>query len=106
MNNNIYLIPANASRGKLILNIFRGIDLAVFLTGIAVTLIFFIFIPDMGIVTTLIKILPISVCSFLVVPVPFYHNVMCFIKDVYIFLVNRRVYYWKGWCVRSEYSEK
>ena len=28
------------------------------------------------------------------------------LKEMYLYLSNRRVYYWKGWCVRSEYSEK
>lgn len=104
--NNMYLIPANSKKGKLIFNVFRGIDLAVFLVGIAVSLIFFVAIPDSGLVTTIIKVLPISIAAFLVIPVPYYHNVMCFIKDIYLFLSNRRVYYWKGWCVRNEYEEK
>lgn len=104
--NNMYIIPANSKNGKLIFNIFRGIDLVVFLCGVGVSLLLFVAIQTTTMATTIIKILPISVCTFLVVPVPFYHNVMCFIKELYLFLVNRRVYYWKGWCVRSEYSEK
>ena len=104
--NNMYIIPANSKNGKLIFNIFRGIDLVVFLCGVGVSLLLFVAIQTTTMATTIIKILPISVCTFLVVPVPFYHNVMCFIKELYLFLANRIVYYWKGWCVRSEYSEK
>jgi hypothetical protein len=104
--NNMYIIPANSKNGKLIFNIFRGIDLVVFLCGVGVSLLLFVAIQATTMATTIIKILPISVCTFLVVPVPFYHNVMCFIKELYLFLASRRVYYWKGWCVRSEYSEK
>lgn len=104
--NNMYIIPANSKNGKLIFNIFRGIDLVVFLCGVGVSLLLFVAIQTTTMATTIIKILPISVCTFLVVPVPFYHNVMCFIKELYLFLASRRVYYWKGWCVRSEYSEK
>lgn len=104
--NNMYIIPANSKNGKLIFNIFRGIDLVVFLCGVGVSLLLFVAIQATTMTTTIIKILPICVCTFLVVPIPFYHNVMCFIKELYLFLANRRVYYWKGWCVRSEYSEE
>lgn len=104
--NNMYLIPANSKNGKLIFNIFRGIDLAVFLTGVAITLIFFLAIQTSTLATTIIKLLPIGIGAFLVLPIPYYHNVMCFIGDLYMFLVNRRVYFWKGWCVRNEFGEK
>jgi len=104
--NNMYIIPANSKKGQLIFNMFRGIDLAVFLIGVAITIVFFIAMGDTGLLGTVIKLLPICTCSFLVVPVPYYHNVMEFIKDMWIFISNRRVYLWKGWCVRSEYEEK
>lgn len=106
MNNRMYIIPANAKSGKLIFNIFRPIDLAVFLVGVALTIIFFFAIPGSGIISTIIKVLPILTGAFLCIPMAQYHNVMCFIKDVFDFLQNRRVYYWKGWCVRSEYKDE
>lgn len=102
--NNMYIIPANAKSGKLLFNIFRPVDLAIFLMGVALTLIFFLAITADNIVFTIIKLLPISVCGLLVVPIPYYHNVMCFIKDAFIFINSRRVYYWKGWCVRNEFK--
>ncbi len=102
---NMYLIPANTKKGKLLFNIFRPIDLIIFLVGLGITLVFFLAINSSTLITTIIKILPLSVCTFLVVPVPHYHNVLCLIKDVFAFYNNRRVYYWKGWCVRSEYRE-
>ena len=103
--NDLYLIPANTKSGKLLFNIFRGIDLVIALTGLALTLILFFAISSNEIVATIIKIVPVSVGALLVVPVPHYHNVLCFIKDAYSFYANRRVYKWKGWCVRSEYGE-
>ena len=103
--NNMYIIPANSKSGKLLFNIFRPIDLVIFLVGLGITLIFFLAIQDATLITTIIKILPVGVCAFLVVPIPHYHNVLCFIKDMLAFYNNRRVYYWKGWCVRSEYRE-
>jgi len=106
MNNNMYIIPANSKKGQLIFSMFRPIDLVVFGTGLGISLIFFLAINDNSLFFTIIKLLPISVCSFLVVPVPYYHNVMEFLKDIYLFLAGRRVYLWKGWCVRSEYGEE
>lgn len=104
--NNLYLIPANSKKGQLIFNMFRLIDLVVFLTGVVISLIFFVAISDNSLISTLIKLLPICTGGFLVVPVPNYHNVMMFIKDMYLFFTNRRVYLWKGWCVRDEYKEE
>ena len=104
MNSN-YLIPANSKKGKLIFNIFRGIDLTIFLLGVAITVIFFIAIRSDTLVATFIKVLPIGLGTFLVVPVANYHNVMCFIGDAIAFFMNRRVYKWRGWCVRSEFGE-
>ena len=103
--NNLYIIPANTKSGRLIFNIFRPIDLAIFLTGLAISLIFFLAIQDSTLIVTIIKILPLAIASFLVVPVPYYHNVLGFIKEVYMFLTQRRIYYWKGWCVKDEYKD-
>ena len=102
---NMYLIPANTKKGKLIFSLFRLIDLVIFLVGLAITFVFFLAINSSSLLATIIKILPVGVCSFLVVPVAHYHNVLCFIKDLLAFYNNRRVYYWKGWCVRSEFRE-
>lgn len=103
---NMYLIPANSKKGQLIFNLFRPIDLTVFLTGVGISLVFFVAISSNSILATVIKLLPISTGAFLVVPIPNYHNVMMFIRDAYLFLASRRVYLWKGWCVRDEYEEK
>ena len=87
--NNMYIIPANSKNGKLIFNIFRGIDLVVFLCGVGVSLLLFVAIQTTTMATTIIKILPISVCTFLVVPVPFYHKnafsqefLLCLVKNM------------------------
>lgn len=103
---NMYIIPANTKSGNLIFNIFRPVDLVIFLVGLAVTMIFFFAIPLDNIIGVIIKLLPIGVGTLLVVPIPHYHNVLCFIKDALDFYSNRRVYIWKGWCVKSEYTDK
>lgn len=102
----MYLIPANSKNGQLIFNFMRPIDLVVFLVGLALTIILFLAIENSDLVATIIKLIPIALGGFLVVPIPNYHNVMEFTKDAIKFMFNRRVYYWKGWCVRSEYGEE
>ena len=104
--NNMYIIPANTKNGKLIFNIFRPIDLGIALIGLFITLILFFAITSNDTWATIIKILPFGIGAILVVPIPNYHNVLCLLKDVWSFISNRRVYAWKGWCVRSEYGEK
>ena len=80
--------------------------MAIFALGIGLSIIFFIVLQDFNdLFSSLLKILPACLGGFLVVPVPNYHNVMEFIKDMLKFFFNRRVYRWRGWCVRSEYGE-
>ena len=105
--NNSYLIPANASRGKLILGFFRGIDLIVFGTGVGITLLLLmIFQNAMSDWKVAVAILaPALVTGFLVIPVPHQHNVMVFLENMYkYYFVNCNKYKWKGWC--SGYGEE
>jgi len=100
-NNNNYLIPANASRGKLILGFFRGIDLAIFGTGAGITL--FLMLVFQGSLTSwgvAIGVLsPALITGFLVLPIPYQHNILVLLTSIYkYFFVNRQTYYWKGWC--------
>lgn len=106
-NNNNYLIPANSNRGKLILGFFRGIDLAIFGTGAAIT--FILILAFQGMMTNWVVaigvIAPVAVTGFLVIPIPYQHNVLVFLTNVYnYFFVNRQKYYWKGWC--NKYGEE
>ncbi len=103
---NLYLIPANSKKGQLLFNLFRPVDLVVFLTGVALSIIFFLAINSSTIVATIIKLIPIAIGTLLVVPLPNYHNVMMFLGDMWEFFSRRRVYLWRGWCVRSEYGEE
>lgn len=106
-NNNNYLIPANANRGKLILGFFRGIDLAIFGIGAGATLILILAFQGMLTNWTVaIGVLaPALVAGFLVIPVPHQHNVLVLLTNIYnYFFVNRQRYYWKGWC--NNYGEE
>ena len=96
-----YLIPANTKRGQLILGWFRPFDLALFGTGILVSLIMLAFLQFDDIVSVIIGLAPALITGFLVMPVPNYHNMLNIIMEAYDFLTNRQKYEWKGWCYKS-----
>ncbi len=107
MENNNYLIPANANRGKLIFGWFRGIDLAIFATGATTTLLLILIfqnsLTNVGIAIAVL--LPLAIGGFLVLPFPHQHNMLVVLTNAYNFyFVNRQRYYWKGWC--SERGEE
>lgn len=107
VENNNYLIPANANRGKLILGFFRVIDLAIFGTGAGISLLLILIFQ--GLLTNWVVaigvIAPAAVTGFLVIPVPYQHNVLVFLTNIYkYFFVDRQRYYWKGWC--NKYGEE
>ena len=102
-----YLIPANANRGKLILGYFRPIDLIIFVCGVLVTFILLlIFQNEMS--NTWIAIatlLPAGICTLLVLPIPYQHNVLVILQAMYNFyFVNQQRYKWRGWCFK--YGDK
>ena len=103
---NEYLIAANTKKGQLIFNMFRTIDLIILGSGSFVTLVmFFIFQPNtlfMGILV----LLPLLVCSFLVLPVANYHNMLCVLQNIYNFyFVDKNELVWKGWGAKNEYKD-
>jgi len=99
---NQYLIPANTKRGQLLLGMFRPFDLILFGCGVLVTLILVAFIPLSSTLVTILALSPALITAFLVMPVPYYHNMLNIVVELYEFLfVNPREYEWKGWCYRS-----
>ena len=104
MNNNQFLIPANTKRGKYILNIFRPIDLAIFLTGVIVTFVLLIILSNVeaGSWVKILAVFPGLITTGLVVPIPNYHNVMVCIGEMISFYSNNRNYKWRGWCAVYE----
>ncbi len=99
-----YLIPANTKKGQLILGIFRPFDLILFSCGILATIILLAFLPLSSTLVTILVLSPAIVTGFLVMPVPYYHNMLNIIVELYEFLTNRQTYRWKGWCYR--YGQK
>lgn len=105
MNN--YLIPANSKKGQLMFGIFRPIDLGVLISSAFITLLLLFIIKGEGLPILVMKLLPLTVGVLLVVPIPYYHNVLVFIEEAIIFIMEPKAFPWKGWCAKSEYgSEK
>ena len=100
MNN--YLIPANSKKSQLILSLFNSVDLIIFGTGIVVTMSLLFVIKSSNIWVMIGILLPALITGFLVLPIPNYHNIRTFIKNIYLFYTNRRQYVWKGWCAKDE----
>ena len=105
MKNN-YLIPANSKKSQLILGVFNMVDLTVFLIGLGITVFLLLVIKSDDIGVMLLLASPALVASFLIAPVPNYHNVMCALLSIYNFHMERRHYIWKGWCFYERYDEK
>lgn len=105
MNNGQYLIAANSKRGQLIFSIFRPIDLYIAVGGSVTTILLFLIIKPDSLWLTIITLLPILVCAFLVIPIPNYHNMMCVLQNIYKFyFVERRTFKWRGWCAKDEFK--
>ncbi len=100
MNN--YLIPANSKKSQLILGFFTLTDLIIFSAGVGLTLILLLIVESAKITLMLLILCPALIASFLVLPIPNYHNVLQFIINVYAFYKGRRQYIWKGWCLDGE----
>ena len=101
---NQYLVPANSKKSQLIFGFFTYVDLIIVGIGI-VTTVFLLLItkndnPPLWML--ILEILPLLTCVTLVFPVPNYHNVMQLLVNIFNFLVGRKKYYWKGWCVKDD----
>ncbi len=96
-----YLIPANTKRGKLILGWFRPFDLLLFGCGVLVTLVLLAFANVTDTLMIILMLSPAVITGFLVMPVPYYHNMLNIIVELYEFLTNRQTYRWKGWCYKD-----
>ncbi len=95
---NSYLIPANTKQGQLIFGVFRPVDLILLGSGASVTFILLLILSLDSITTTLIVLAPGLICAGLVLPIPYYHNVLVVITEFFGFLTSRQKYIWKGWC--------
>ncbi len=99
---NEYMIPANSKKSQLILGFFTTLDLILFGSGCATTMLLLLIINDPGLAGVIIILLPALVTGFLVLPVVHYHNILQLLTNIINFYKNRRRYYWKGWCTKDE----
>lgn len=104
--NNMFLIPANAKKSMLIFGLFNKLDLIVEGCGIGLSLILLLTLPIEQLTFSIIALTPAFVCSFLVFPIPNYHNSLRFFISLYTFLTSRQKFIWKGWCCRDGEESK
>ena len=104
--NTDYLIPANSKKSMLILGFFTPIDLIIFGIGVTITLIMLLIVRSTDLLVMILILVPALISSFLVMPVPNYHNILQLITNIVTFYSTRRRYYWKGWCARYAEEEK
>lgn len=86
----------------MILGMFTTVDLILFLSGIGLTLILLLAIHTDSFIGMILILFPALIASFLVFPVPNYHNILQLIMNIYSFyFVKQRTYKWKGWCYKD-----
>ena len=98
---NTYLIPANSKKSMLIFGYFTTVDLIIFCCGLGITFLLLMFLPVEQFTMAIIAIMPAFICSFLVFPIPNYHNVRTVIMNAWEFYTTRQKYIWKGWCFNN-----
>ena len=103
MQNN-YLIPANTKKSQLILGFFTPTDLIIFIVGCVVSFALLLVIPNLTLGIAILVMLSALIATFLVMPVPHYHNILQLLTNVFNFYTNRRQYYWRGWCVNERFN--
>ena len=101
---NGYLVPANAKKGTLILNIFRPVDLIIFGAGIIVSLLLLMMVKASNMAMVILACLPVGITGMLVVPIPNYHNVLCALQSILRYFTVRRNYIWRGWCFYERFA--
>ena len=96
-----YLIPANSKKSLLIFGFFTKFDLILFASGVSITILLLLIFNPSNFLVAIIDLAPAVITTFLVLPIPHYHNTLTVIKDVYTFYTNRQKFIWKGWCVKD-----
>ena len=99
MNN--YLIPANSKSGQLILGLFRPIDVWILSVGILISVTLLAFVSIDSLEATILILCPGVISGLLLFPIPYYHNTLTVITELYQFLTSRQQYRWKGWCYKE-----
>lgn len=101
---NSYLIPANTKKSQLILGFFTPTDLIIFIVGCVFSFIMLLIVRSMSLPILILLMLPALIATFLIMPVPHYHNVLQLLTNIFNFYTNRRQYYWRGWCIYERFN--
>ena len=97
-----FLIPANSKKSELHFGVFNNFDLILFCSGVGISLILMMALQSNELSIMMLILMPALIVSFLVFPVPYYHNVMQLIVNIYTyFFVRPTKYKWGGWNYRS-----
>ena len=97
--NESYIIPANSKKSMMILGLFTPVDLIIFSLGCLVTIMLLFVFRNAAFGQMLLILAPALVSTFLVAPVPNYHNVLQLLTNVVTFFLKQRKYKWRGWCM-------
>ena len=92
-----FLIPANSKKSMLIFGLFEVIDLFIVGIGLFASILLFMALPTDQILMMIVALAPGLTGVFLILPIPYYHNVRTFIKIAYNYFTTRQKFIWKGW---------
>lgn len=101
-----YLIPANSKKSMLMFGVFNMSDLILIGVALGISLILLLVLDITNLPLGLIAITPGLIGSFLVFPIPNYHNMKTVIREVYNFYTTRQKFVWKGWCFLDGETKK
>ena len=101
---NDYLIPANSKRGQLIFNIFRPVDLVIFLIGVILTFLLLMIVQDGSTWGMILKLVPAMISALLIMPMPNQHNVLVFLSAILKYFTSQQKYKWKGWSIYESFK--
>lgn len=104
--NQQFLIPANSKKSMLIFGLFETFDLLLVGIGVSMSFLLFLILPTEEIIYLILTLAPGMITIFLVLPVPYYHNVRTFIRIVYNYFTTRQKFIWKGWCYLDDEEYK
>ena len=101
------LVPANTKKATLILGMLRPMpDLAILIGGVLISVILLMTLGDASTWLLIIACIPMLLGTFLIMPLPNYHNVLCCLQSIFRFYYERRKYVWKGWCIYNEFNDR
>ena len=101
-----YLIPANAKKSLLYFGLFQLSDIVILLAGWVITFSLVLAIQPDSIGLVILELLPGAIATFLIFPIPNYHNCLTVLIAMFKFYTNQQNYKWKGWCFGNEQDSK